>query len=164
MRPDWDSIDAHKKFMASDAYGPMVERILTIVDGAGLINHACIEPLASTTLATRFSAPVTEFVTFYLPSSTSSDDKTAFHNKTSELAKVFQQHAKGFRGVSGGWIVEEVEHPTVGTGCGYAVAVGWDSVEAHLAFRETQEFKDAIGQVVDQTKGAEVYHVKFQEG
>ena len=150
--------------MASDAYGPMIERIMTIVDGAGaVINHACFEPLAPATVASRFSAPVTEFVTFYLASSTSSEDKTKFHDTVMDFGKVFQQHAKGFRGMSTGWIVEEVEHPSVGTGIGYAIAVGWDSVEAHNAFTETQESKDAMGRLGSSWKGAQMHHVKFQE-
>lgn len=93
----------------------------------------------------------------------SSDDRTRFRNIMIDFGKVVRQHAKGFRGMSSGWIVEEVEHPSVGTGFGYAAALGWDSVEAHMAFRETQEFKNAIGQVRSGSKGAVMYHVKFQE-
>ncbi len=93
----------------------------------------------------------------------SAEDKTSFHAKIIEFGKVIQQHAKGFRDTSSGWIVEEVEHPSVGTGLGYVAAVGWDSVEAHMAFRETEEFKNAMGQMGGGVKGAEMYHVKFQE-
>lgn len=141
----------------------MVERIGTIMDGGAVITHACFDPLAPATVATRFSAPVTEFATFYLPSATSDDEKKGFNDKMVGFGRLIQQHAKGFRGTSSAWIVEEVEHPSVGTGFGYAVAVGWDSVEAHSAFKETQEFKDAIGQVGGLFKGAVMYHVKFQE-
>lgn len=133
------------------------------MDGGAAINHAYLEPLSPATGAARFSAPVTEFVTFYLPPSISSDEKTNFHKIMSDFGKVVRQHAKWFRGMSCGWIVEEVEHPSVGTGFGYAAALGWDSVGAHMAFRETQEFKDAIGQVRSGSKGAVMYHVKFRE-
>lgn len=141
----------------------MIERIGTIMDGGAVINHACFEPLAPATVASRFSAPVTEFATFYLPSSTSDDEKKEFNDKMVGLGEVIQRHAKGKGGTSSAWIVEEVEHPSVGTGIGYAVAVGWESVEAHSAFKETQEFKDAIGQVGGLFKGVVMYHVKFQE-
>lgn len=107
---------------------------------------------------------MTQLVTFYLPSSMSAEDKNSFHAKMIEFGKVIQQHAKGFRGTSSGWVVEEVEHPSVGIGLGYVAAVGWDSVEAHMAFRETEEFKNAMGQMGGGVKGAEMYHVKFLEG
>ena len=133
------------------------------MDGPPSIHHAHIEPLPPATAASRFSAPVTEFVTFYLPSETSEADKNEFHEGMTEFGKVFQEHADGFRGTSTGWAVEELEHPSVGTGLGYVVVVGWDSVDAHMAFRETNEFKDAMGKLGSKIKGAVMHHVKFQQ-
>lgn len=124
--------------------------------------HAYLKPHA-TTAATKLAAPVTEFVTFYFPSSISSDDKKDFDEAMASFLDAPQQHADGFRGASTGWIVEEVEHASVGKGRGYVAALGWNSVEAHMAFRETDEFKKAIAPIREKAKGSVMYHIKFQE-
>ncbi len=54
-------------------------------------------------------------------------------------------------------------HGIFGKGRAYVLALGWDSVDAHMAFRETKEFTDAIVHVREKIKGAAMYHVKFQE-
>ncbi len=101
-------------------------------------------------------------MTFYFPSSVTEDEKTAFEDATSTLCDVLGKHAEGFRGASKGWVVEEVEHSAVGKGYGYVVAVGWDSVDAHMAFRETGEFKGAIGQIRERATATVMFHVPFQ--
>ncbi len=149
--------------MASPVYEAFGKHVGSILDGALSIHHANLKPQPPSASASSFPAPVTELVTFYFPSSTSSSDKTDFDNAVSKFSKVPQQHADGFRGFCGGWIVEEVEHASVGKGCGYVAAVGWDSVDAHMAFRETKEFKEAIVDLRGRAKGSVMYHVKFQE-
>jgi hypothetical protein len=45
-----------------------------------------------------------------------------------------------------GWVKEELENAEKfdGKTKGYYVAFGWESVEAHMKYRETQAFKDTI--------------------
>ncbi|KAI9877432.1 MAG: hypothetical protein M1830_003917 [Pleopsidium flavum] len=160
---DWDSVDAHKKFMATPEYEPFGKHIGSILDGAVSIHHAILKPQSSSTVASRFSAPVTEIVTFYFPSSTSASDKSDIEDAVSKFSKAPQQHAEGFRGLSGGWIVEKVEHASVGEGWGFVGVAGWDSLDAHMAFRETKEFKEAIMDLRNRAKGTAMYHVKLQE-
>ncbi|KAI0482386.1 hypothetical protein GGR56DRAFT_685043 [Xylariaceae sp. FL0804] len=70
-----------------------------------------------------------------------------------------------------GWVVEEpVQFPDGGPECSscYALAIGWDSVEAHLRFRETQAFADIVPLFhgLDGLYGVKVCHVscKTTEG
>lgn len=44
-----------------------------------------------------------------------------------------------------GWISEELEHEKVeGKARGYYFAIGWESVDAHMRFRETKPFAESI--------------------
>ena len=52
---------------------------------------------------------------------------------------------------------QEVE----GTGKVVVGFLGWESKEKHLAFREMELFKENIGLLRGNNRGAEVFHVKF---
>lgn len=134
-----------------------------ILDGPASIHHAYLRSPSQSGATSSLTAPVTELATFYFPSSISDSEQKEFDDTAATFNEVVEKHAEGCRGISGGWAVEEVEHASVGKGRAYVLALGWDSVDAHMAFRETKEFKDAIVHVREKIKGAAMYHVKFQE-
>lgn len=45
----------------------------------------------------------------------------------------------------------------------YVAVIGWESVERHLAFRETEAFLKAVDPLRKATTGAELYHVAFRQ-
>jgi hypothetical protein len=74
----------------------------------------------------------------------------------------------GFVGAAYGESIEEgvVKHSEQGQeveGTGKVVVgfLGWESKEKHLAFREMELFKENIGLLRGNNRGAEVFHVKF---
>ena len=137
---------------------------MTIVDGAPSLYHVNLTPHPPSAAVSSTSSPVTEALTLYFPSSISSSEQASFEENFKKFIQALEKHAEGFRSASGGWVVEEVEHESVeGKGKAFFAALGWESVEKHVAFRDTQEFKDNIGLLRDGPKGIEVHHVKFQE-
>ena len=62
---------------------------------------------------------------------------------------------------AGGWIVEDLEHEKAGGKAkGYCVLIGWQSVEKHTEFRDTEAFK-GIEATAKYIKHGEQVHVKF---
>ena len=59
-------------------------------------------------------------------------------------------------------MIEDVEYEGK-KGKAYVGVLGWESVEAHMSFRETQAFKDIIHLLRDDPLGLEVHHTKFVE-
>jgi len=78
-----------------------------------------------------------------------------------ELVAAAQRHADGFKGAASGWAVELIKHESLvdevdKKGMAFLVALGWESVDAHTAFRETKEFKRFIEPLRDVAKGMEM--------
>lgn len=85
---------------------------------------------------------MTEVLTCYFAAK---DDK--FQKNAEELISTVKENAEGFKAASGGWVIEDVEHESIGSGKkgkAFVAVIGWESVEAHMKFRETQCFKDNI--------------------
>lgn len=88
-----------------------------------------------------------------------------------QLISVMTTSADGYKGYAGGWVIEEVPNPKSDGGKNkdkvkaFAGAIGWQSVEAHLKFREHQAFKDNIHLLrgAKDLVGMDVFHVKFLE-
>lgn len=103
------------------------------------------------------TAPVVEPVFFYF---SSFDPEWAKSMQRSD--KVTKYTAKGYRGSTWGWATEGVHHQSLGDAEGrcFVVISGWESVKAHEAFRRTDEFKNARGQVhKGLIKAVEWFHV-----
>ena len=77
------------------------------------------------------------------------------------MVKVVSDNA-GDQARTGGGVIEDVEYEGK-KGKGYVGLLGWESVEAHMSFRETQKFKDNIHLLREDTLGMEVHHTKFVE-
>ena len=52
---------------------------------------------------------------------------------------------EGCSGLAGGWVAEELEDPKSSEKAKvYICLIGWESVDSHMKYRETQSFKDNI--------------------
>jgi heme-degrading monooxygenase HmoA len=139
LREAWNERKEHEDFIASSAYGPFLEKFLSITEGGpSIMRHVDFKPDGA--LATVFSAPVTEFATFYFDDEPPADYVETVANK---MGDVLREGAEGYLGHAVGVTHEVVEHEGV-KGKAAVLAVGWQSKDAHMAYRETQSFKDNI--------------------
>ncbi|KAH9829767.1 hypothetical protein Tdes44962_MAKER02245 [Teratosphaeria destructans] len=157
---NWDSKKHHEAFIASSTYRPFFKRFGALVDdsspGSGIFHVDFDAPAA---LAKVFSAPVTEVATFYFEGAPPAD----YVQQAKKLATVLEENkVDGYLGATLGTSYEEIEREGVKGKVGVLV-VGWQSVEAHLAFRETHMFKDNIHLVRSDAKKIEMHHVQFMQ-
>lgn len=137
--------------MVANAYSSYYEafrkRLSTLCDPAGPFSlyHANLAPHPATAALSNINAPATEILTAFFPASYSQADQDKFEQDIKTLVGVIEKNADGYKGSAGGWIVEEPENEKAGgKSKAYFAAIGWESVEAHLKFREHQAFKDNI--------------------
>lgn len=153
---DWDKIESHESFKQSPGYQPMLDSLKTLLAAPPELVHYELNP---NDLAAAASAPVTELATTFLPIKSSS-----FSSNIEQFANVLTKHAQGFLGIAHGWSVEEVEHDSLGAGIqGRAclLAIGWQSVDHHMAFKETAAFQESL-HLFKEVKSVEMHHVGFQ--
>lgn len=128
------------------------------MDGeAQVFCHADFKPAGA--LGKTFSAPVTEFATFYFDGGPPSD----YMEGVEKLGKMLDdQKPEGYLGWAGGVTYEELEKEGVKGKAG-VLTIGWQSVDAHMAFRETQMFKDNIHLLRSNSKKIVMQHVQFMQ-
>lgn len=151
--------------MSQPYYEPFAQHMMSIVDGELDVCHANFTVHPPSASPNSEPAPVTEVVGHYFSTDISDSKKSSFESNVDKFGKVLVENAKGVKGFLGGWVVEELEHPKVeGKVRLWQSLIGWDSVEAHLAFRETDAFKDNVHLMrLEFTKAASMHHVKFQK-
>lgn len=132
-----------------------------------IMHHAEFTPqkhsvaVETTTSVLRSSPGATEVATFYLDPSVSSSDAQAFEDAFWKFSTEAIEKADGFTSTAGGWIVEDLEHEKAGGKAkGYCVLIGWQSVEKHMAFRDTEAF-EGFESLKKYLKHVEAVHVKF---
>ena len=128
------------------------------------MSHANFTPHPPSAAVSR--APVTERLTLFFPADISEVDKKTCDENFEKFLGILQEDAgTGFKAASLGWIVEDMKHEGIeGKAKAITGVIGWESVEAHMAFREHPAFKDNAGLLRGGgVKGSEVHHVKFQE-
>jgi len=158
---DWNSLDDHHAFMKSAIYGSFGRHLMTIVEGPMSMYHTNFDPHPPSAAISSTSSPVTEVITCYFAS-----HDPGFEEKVKKLAGIIKENTETFKAAAGGWIIEDVEHESIGSGTkgkAYAVVFGWDSVEAHMKFRETEAFKENIHLLREGPLKLEVHHTKFVE-
>lgn len=65
----------------------------------------------------------------------------------------------------GGWSIEPHKHEKLGEGVdgrGFVAFVGWPTIDAHMKFRETEEFKEIIPLLRTGPTALAVHHVAFK--
>jgi len=145
---DWDSVDAHKKFMSSEAYGPFGEKLMSILDGIEGLYHANMTPHPPSAALSDTTSPATELLTAFFPKDYSQAQMDKFESDIKKLVQAIEENgADSYTASAGGWCVEdEVTSPANAEhkGKAYFAALGWKSVQHHLDFRNTATFKDNI--------------------
>jgi hypothetical protein len=143
------------KFVNDRSYGPFKETL------GGLMEAVHLHHFTQSNTKLLGSSPVVEVFTFH-------DIEPGFLENAEKFADAVQKgKPKGYHGILYGKVMEKiVRHKDVGNGDvqpGEAVVgmVGWDSVEAHMEFRETDLFKENIGLLREKTSGGEIFHVPF---
>lgn len=80
------------------------------------------------------------------------------------LIDALQNHAEGYKSNSTGWVDGRIENRIVaGDATAYVAVIEWESLERHIAFRETEAFKKVIDSLRKATTGAELHHVVFRQ-
>lgn len=152
----WDSLQAHKDFEAQDIYKPFAQKFLSLAGGKPTIVHADFQ--AHSALETAVAAPVTEVATFVFEGAV--PDGYAEGLEAFRAAAEKEAASTGYKGASFGFTVEEVEIDGV-KGPAAVLAIGWESIDAHLKYRETQTFKDNIHHLRTGVKASSIHHVQF---
>jgi hypothetical protein len=83
----------------------------------------------------------------------------------SDIAKFLQVlgRAVGFKGVSGGAVVEELDFETAGKKLkAYMIAITWTSVEDHVKAMATKEVMEVLPLIGGATEHVEMHHVQFR--
>ena len=128
--------------------------------------HANLSPDPSKVLD-KTKSPATEILVMYFPLDYTQADKDKFDGDIRKLYKAVEDASKDYTASAGGWIIEELPIPDSDEkGLAYAGFIGWSSVQAHLDFRSTQEFKDNIHLLrgAKNLKKVHVVHYHGQEG
>lgn len=96
--------------------------------------HAALAPFPPRQALSKVHSPITEIVTFYF----AADFPEASHGKISSDTETFRKALAGPGGCNasaGGWVQEQVDLPNEqGKGKAFVMVIGWDSVDAHVAF------------------------------
>ena len=133
----------------------MVESIKTLLDGELKLFH--VEFSSAQAQRVAFGAPVTELATFHTQSKS-----TELSENAQKFAEIVAKDANGFVAAASGWSIEDVEHEKLdGKGKVFFLAVGWDSYDLHMAYRESESFKNNISLLRHGVESVEMHHVKM---
>ena len=106
-------------------------------------------------------APVTEVLMAYFPLTLNDADKAKWEEAWQGLVKPVKQ-AKGFVDIHGGWVIEEMEVEGLkGMRKAWMGTLGWENLDAHVAFTKTEVFKGIPGMLMERAEKLEGYHVEL---
>ncbi|KAI9868722.1 MAG: hypothetical protein M1813_004573 [Trichoglossum hirsutum] len=160
---DWTDISAHQIFLDSQTYKSFSAALSSILDKPPATHHAHLAPHPLTSIFSKKGTPVTELVTFYLPSPLSATAQTDFDSIIAAFSARVTEKAEGSTANAGGWVVEELDRAGVGKVRAYLVAFGWTAVDAHMKYRETEDFLETIVRVREKSVGGIMCHVVFAD-
>jgi len=149
-------MDDHTAFTQTPEYKTFGEYLATHVMTAITAMSHVRAPFPAEAPA-ALSAPITELLSVDLAADV---DSAAFDAQVAEFMTKGKEQAAGVVALAGGWVVEERDVDGA-KGRGYEVAIGWESLEAHMAFRETQAYRDLVPPVMTFAKARRMHHVKF---
>lgn len=152
--------------MSDPSYGPFVKHMSSILDDTPAVVMYHVEfktradsvAVETASSVLRSSPGATEVIHFYIDPSS---DLQGFEDAFWKFATEAVEKADGFVSTAGGWIEEGLEHEKAGGEAkGYFVMIGWQSVEKHMEFRESEAFK-GVKALQKHVKYREAAHVKF---
>lgn len=144
------------------AYLPVVIPIGSVCSGPHTVYHALFHPYPPSVLV---EAPVTEVMTIYFPADYSLEDQKTYDSGMRKFFEACHAHTDDSLSTTGGWVKELQETEGGESLKAYVALFGWESVDHHLAFRESSHFKelmDTMGVPKDMKK-IDVVHVKVTE-
>ena len=100
-------------------------------------------------------APVTEFAILYFDGGPPND-----YLDTLASLRPLTETLNGMVASAAGITYEELDYEGV-KGKAVVLVAGWESVDAHAAFKETAAYKENAGVLRSSAKKSEVYHVDF---
>lgn len=144
--------------MTSSSYGPFMQRFGQVISDPTTVSLTHVDFSSPGNLAKALSAPITEIATFYFDGAPPSDYGSGVEKAEHWIGGV----GGGYLGLAWGTTHEEVERDGV-KGKAAVVAIGWQSYEAHMAFRGREDFKEKIGLLRSSSKAVEMHHVAFMQ-
>ncbi|KAF2641453.1 hypothetical protein P280DRAFT_313771 [Massarina eburnea CBS 473.64] len=164
---DWESLDAHKAFAASPAYGPFLGKIATLLAAPPQVFHLSVPAEYPTSVP--LSAPVTECLSLYFDPSYENADFNSNWAKFVKRAYELEKESGGI-GVTGGFSLEPHKHKNLaaegeeeGAAKLFGIFIGWPSIEKHLEFRNSEAMTTIRPYIQEGPKGMSVYHVAFKK-
>jgi hypothetical protein len=113
-------------------------------------------------------SPVVEIMRAYFPPTVSDEARAGATAKWQQFVDKALNTCTDVRGISSGWGLEK-DFPMHGDKEGQKAAafvalIGWDSVDDHMRFRETKEYKDHVGLLgdMDELIKIEMVHVELR--
>ena len=166
---DWDSIAAHEAFTKTDIFEPAVKKLTDTLSKPYELYHVAFSPVHPTVLHNAGGkSAVAELGHAYFPAGeafTADQMASVAKNAQGFLSEV-SGNAAGHTGeIAAGWAVEEVDFKGEKSRA-FVFVIGWESVEDHLRYRETDHFKKNIPRLrgLDSLKGMEVVHISTKSG
>ncbi|KAL8634863.1 MAG: hypothetical protein Q9228_007583 [Teloschistes exilis] len=177
---NWDSLDSHIKATETPkfaAHGSSFRSTLIKDNGTGTVFHVPFKNNMLDALQPKTSAGTigdTEIVlAHFQPSPLSQGAKDAILESFSHVEPVLERHG-ALTSYRNGWALESLDTPLLEKGgekesggkCDvYVCLTGWDKMETHVKFMESQDFKDNqhwyMG--VEGLRGSEIVHARFYE-
>ncbi|KAK1065807.1 hypothetical protein LTR74_007688 [Friedmanniomyces endolithicus] len=134
-----ESLEKHYEFKKTPDHGPVLTNLIKLRARPVTPYHVDFRPFTAFIRATE--APVTEVATFYFEGAA----PTAVLDRFTRFREVLsKQHVSGVMGAAAGLSHEALESEGV-KGTAAVLVIGWESVDAHMAFQKTQLFKDSVG-------------------
>ena len=155
---DRDSIEDHHEFMADSTFVRFFNRLGPFFEGKPTVYYVYFDPQPPPAV---FESPAVEKFIAYFPATSNSADRENWEVRFKRFLTILPG-AEGYKNHATGWVLEEVDHEKVeGKVKPWITAIGWESVEAHKAFRETVLFKDNVGLLREGPTAAEMHHLTF---
>ncbi|TEY42761.1 hypothetical protein BOTCAL_0383g00010 [Botryotinia calthae] len=163
---DWTSLAPHKAFMDSPAYPAFLKNLQPIMGSVEIIHMSKLDVAGAIAKGNgETKGGVMEVATFF-------DVEDVFFEGVEKFKSAMHKlHAEkkiaGFLGViDSGEVIEKIaknkEAKEEEKGRALVLMIGWESKEAHMAFRETKQFADSIVYLRKGTSGADMFHVAFK--
>ncbi|KAK7740593.1 hypothetical protein SLS62_011093 [Diatrype stigma] len=163
---DWDTIESHQAFEASPAYAPFAEKLGPVLAAPPVLYHVAFAPAHPPVLRNSSAAKsaVTELLHLYFPAGdafTADQVAGVARDVQTFLDRLLPEHVAGITGeVAAGWALEEIDYKGEKARA-FVAAVGWESLEAHHKYRDTEHFAKSIPLIrgLAGLKGADMFHL-----
>lgn len=161
---DWEDVNAHTAFTKTDTYKSFLDRFGQIADiNSAQIFHVHFKPHPAQQALSDSVSPTTEIGTIYFsPEIPESEQQKFAETFKQQCQKIVDSSDKATGAAAGGWAVEEVAIPgTSEKGKVYVGAIGWQSVEDHILWRNTPSHDENVklfNQYVEYVKHTDIKH------